>query len=118
FLLLEFSWSFQVLAIFSATLVHAAIALDLGGMCFFFIIMCHLAARRQRYLPRRCVSLHLMKGKCNGISALLLKLVLHDIILLMSLNFYVKMHLGKKKKKKRKNEFDGPMHGVEVVSLG
>ena len=39
--------------------------------------------------------LHFMKGGCNGIGAWVFNSVLNGAILLLFLNFYLKIHLGK-----------------------
>ncbi|POO02603.1 ELO family [Trema orientale] len=114
FLWLEFSQSFQVLAILSATLAYAAVygyrfwtALGLRGACFPFVVTCQIALLGCNVACHVGVlTLHLMKGGCNGIGAWFLNSVLNAVILLLFLNFYVKMHLGKKKKKMK--SVDGP----------
>ena len=61
--------------------------------------------------------LHFMiNGGCNGIGAWVLNSVLNVVILLLFLNFYVKMHLGKKRKKKKEVVGPGgPSSGPVVI---
>ncbi|KAJ8762289.1 hypothetical protein K2173_007446 [Erythroxylum novogranatense] len=100
FLWLEFSQSFQVLAILLTTLSYSIIygyrfwtAMGLPGGCFPFVLniqvvllvcnsVCHLGV----------LLLHLCKGGCNGIGAWTLNSVLNSVILLLVLKFYVKIH--------------------------
>ncbi|KAK6924313.1 ELO family [Dillenia turbinata] len=104
FLWLEFSQSFQVLAILSASLVYFVvygyrfwIQVGLPGSCFPIIVVgqvvllgCNLACHIGVLL------LHLLKGGCNGIGAWIFNSVLNCVILLFFLNFFVKkMHMKK-----------------------
>ncbi|XP_062102331.1 elongation of fatty acids protein 3-like [Humulus lupulus] len=106
FVWLEFSQSFQVLAILSTTLVYAAVYgyrfwtdVGLRGACFPFVANCQIALLGCNVACHVGVLLlHFMKGGCNGIGAWVLNAVLNAVILLLFLNFYVKMYTGKKKK--------------------
>ncbi|XP_030443690.1 elongation of fatty acids protein 3-like [Syzygium oleosum] len=105
FLWLEFSQSFQVLAILSATLVYAAVygyrfwtAIGLPVACFPFVAHCQVVLLGCNLVCHVGVlTLHLVKGGCNGIGAWVFNSVLNGAVLMLFLNFYVKMHLGKKK---------------------
>ncbi|KAF8015518.1 hypothetical protein BT93_H1133 [Corymbia citriodora subsp. variegata] len=105
FLWLEFSQSFQVLAILSATLVYAAVygyrfwtAIGLPVACFPFVAHCQVALLGCNLVCHVGVlTLHLVKGGCNGIGAWVFNSVLNGAVLMLFLNFYLKMHLGKKR---------------------
>lgn len=105
FLWLEFSQSFQVLAILSATLVYAAVygyrfwtAIGLPVACFPFVAHCQVALLGCNLVCHVGVlTLHLVKGGCNGIGAWVFNSVLNGAVLMLFLKFYVKMHLGKKR---------------------
>lgn len=105
FLWLEFSQSFQVLAILIATLVYSIIygyrfwtAVGLPCACFPFVLNCQIVLLGCNVACHVGVlSLHFMKGGCNGIGAWWFNSVLNGAILFLFLNFYVKMYLGKRK---------------------
>ncbi|WCJ30981.1 GNS1/SUR4 membrane protein family [Euphorbia peplus] len=100
FLWLEFSQSFQVLAILLATLIYSIVygyrfwtAIGLPSACFPFVINCRMVVLCCNLACHVGVLLlHFMKGGCNGIGAWFLNSVLNGAILLLCLNFYVKMH--------------------------
>ncbi|KAJ9177161.1 hypothetical protein P3X46_012405 [Hevea brasiliensis] len=106
FLWLEFSQSFQVLAILLATLSYSVVygyrfwtAIGLPSACFPFLVNCRtvlLGCNLDCHVG--VLMLHFIKGGCNGIGPWLFNSVLNGAILLLFLNFYVKMHLGNKKK--------------------
>ncbi|KAF8410634.1 hypothetical protein HHK36_003166 [Tetracentron sinense] len=104
FLWLEFSQSFQVLAILSTTLVHSVVygyrfwtAIGLRSACFPFVVNCQILLLACNLVCHFGVlSLHFMKGGCNGIGAWVFNSVLNAAILLLFLNFYVKVHLRKR----------------------
>ncbi|KAJ4845212.1 histone deacetylase [Turnera subulata] len=106
FLWLEFSQSFQVLAILCATLVYSVVygyrfwtAIGLPGACFPFVVNCQIVLLGCNLVCHIGVlMLHFMKGGCNGIGAWVFNSVLNGVILLLFVNFYVRMHLGKGKK--------------------
>ncbi|XP_065876052.1 fatty acid elongase 3-like [Euphorbia lathyris] len=108
FLWLEFSQSFQVIAILLATLIYSIVygyrfwtAIGLPSACFPFVINCQIVLLGCNLACHVGVLLlHFMKGGCNGIGAWSLNSVLNGAILLLFLNFYVKMHLGKKSAEK------------------
>ncbi|XP_050204786.1 elongation of fatty acids protein 3-like [Mercurialis annua] len=118
FLWLEFSQSFQVLAILLATLVYSVVyayrfwtAIGFRSACFPFVVNCQILSLGCNLCCHVGVLLlHLMKGGCNGIGAWIFNSVLNGAILLLFLNFYVKMHLANKKKKKKKLQ-----HEIAVV---
>ncbi|PON36458.1 ELO family [Parasponia andersonii] len=106
FLWLEFSQSFQVLAIMFTTLVYSVVygyrfwvSVGLPGACFPLVVnsqvlllgfnlICHVGV----------LLLHLLKGGCNGIGAWLCNSVLNAVILLLFLNFHIKkLHLTSSK---------------------
>ncbi|KAL6502692.1 histone deacetylase [Orobanche hederae] len=105
FLWLEFSQSFQVVAILLTTLACAAVygyrfctAIGLPTACFPFVLTCQLALLSCNLLCHVGVLLlHCIKGGCNGIGAWLLNSVLNGAILFLCLNFYIRMLLRKRK---------------------
>ncbi|WVZ24088.1 hypothetical protein V8G54_002632 [Vigna mungo] len=106
FLWLEFSQSFQVLAILFATLVYALVyayrfwtAIGLRGACFPFVLNCQIALLACNVACHVGVFfLHFFfKGGCNGIGAWLFNCVLNLALLTLSLNFYVRMYVGKRR---------------------
>lgn len=105
FLWLEFSQSFQVLAILSTTLVYSVVfgyrfwtGVGLPSACFPFVMNCQiLLLGCNLAFHVGVLSLHFLKGGCNGIGAWVFNSLLNAVILSLLLNFYVKMHLGKLK---------------------
>ncbi|KAG7027099.1 Elongation of fatty acids protein 3-like protein, partial [Cucurbita argyrosperma subsp. argyrosperma] len=105
FLWLEFSQSFQVLAILSTSLLYAVVygyrfwtAIGLRRACFPFVMNCQIALLGCNLACHVGVlMLHFMKGGCNGIGAWGFNSVLNGAILLLFLNFYLKIHVGKTK---------------------
>ncbi|CAL5321718.1 unnamed protein product [Camellia sinensis] len=105
FLWLEFSQSFQVLAILIATSVCSLvygyrfwIAIGLPGACFPFVVTCQIVLLGCNVLCHAGVLLlHFWKGEFNGIGAWGFNSVLNAAILSLFLNFYVKMHLRRRK---------------------
>nr|GMC91496.1 elongation of fatty acids protein 3-like [Ipomoea batatas] len=105
FLWLEFSQSFQVLAILLTTSVYSVVygyrfwtAIGLPSACFPFVINCQIVLLGCNLLCHVGVLLlHFIKGGCNGIGAWLFNSVLNAAILLLFLNFYLKMHLPKRR---------------------
>jgi len=107
FLWLEFSQSFQVLAILFTTLAYCVMygyrfwtAFGLGGASLPLVLnfqmvllgcnlVCHVGV----------LLLHLFRGGCNGIGAWVFNSILNSAILLLFVNFYVRAN-GKKKKDK------------------
>ncbi|KAL5173342.1 Elongation of fatty acids protein 3-like [Glycine soja] len=110
FLWLEFSQSFQVLAILFATLVYAAVygyrfwtAIGLRGACFPFVLSCQIVLLACNVACHVAVFfLHFfLKGGCNGIGAWVFNSILNLALLMLSLNFYVRMHVHKRRRKLR-----------------
>ncbi|CAN4079571.1 unnamed protein product [Withania somnifera] len=107
FLWLEFSQSFQVLAILFTTLLYSVVygyrfwtAIGLPSACFPFVISCQILLLGCNVVCHVGVlSLHFMKGGCNGIGAWVFNSVLNAAILVLFLNFYVKVHLKTRKVK-------------------
>lgn len=106
FLWLEFSQSFQVLAIVLTTSVYSVVygyrfwtAIGLPGACFPFVVSCQMVLLGCNLVCHVGVLLlHFFKGGCNGIGAWVFNSVLNGAILLLFLKFYVTMHLRKKRK--------------------
>lgn len=104
FLWLEFSQSFQVLAILLTTLLYSVvygyrfcIEIGLPRACFPFVVNCQVVLLVCNLVCHFMVLLlHLFKGGCNGIGAWGFNSVLNGAILLFFLKFYVKkMHSRK-----------------------
>ncbi|KAL2905622.1 Elongation of fatty acids protein 3-like [Bienertia sinuspersici] len=103
FLWLEFSQSFQVLAIIFTTLVSSLVygyrfwtAIGLPSACFPFVLNCQIVLLGCNLICHVGVLLmHFLKGGCNGIGAWGLNSVLNTAILSVFLNFYVKRYLRK-----------------------
>ncbi|PQQ13584.1 elongation of fatty acids protein 3-like [Prunus yedoensis var. nudiflora] len=101
FLWLEFSQSFQVLAILSTTLLYSVVygyrfwtAIGLPGARFPFVVNCQVVLLGCNLVCHFGVlSLHILKGGCNGMGAWVCNSVLNGAILLLFLKFYVKMYL-------------------------
>ncbi|XP_028775591.1 elongation of fatty acids protein 3-like [Neltuma alba] len=106
FLWLEFSQSFQVLAILFTTLVYSLVygyrfwtAVGFRSACFPFVLNCQIVLLGCNLISHVGVFLlHFYRGGCNGIGAWILNSVLNCAILLLCLNFYVRMYLGKRAK--------------------
>lgn len=101
FLWLEFSQSYQILAILSTTLVYSVVygyrfwtGFGLPGSAFpSFVVNCQLVLVGCNLVSHAGVlTMHLVNGGCNGIGAWGLNSVLNGAILLLFLKFYVRMH--------------------------
>lgn len=98
FLWLEFSQSFQVLAILMTTSTYAIVygyrfwtGIGLPGACFPFVMNCQIILLSCNLICHVGVLvMHVTKGGCNGIGAWILNSVLNGAILIMFLKFYVK----------------------------
>ncbi|OVA04562.1 GNS1/SUR4 membrane protein [Macleaya cordata] len=105
FVWLEFSQSFQVVAILLTTLAYSVVygyrfwtEIGLPSACFPFEVNCQVLLLGCNLICHVGVLLlHFLKGGCNGIGAWVFNSVLNGTILLLFLNFYVKMHLKKRK---------------------
>ncbi|KAM7506935.1 hypothetical protein LguiA_017388 [Lonicera macranthoides] len=105
FLWLEFSQSFQVLGILLTTFLYSVVygyrfwtAIGLPRACFPFVVNCQVGVLGCNLICHVGVLMvHLIKGGCNGIRAWVFNSVLNAAILFLFLNFYVKMHLKKKR---------------------
>lgn len=105
FLWLEFSQSFQVLAIVFTTLISSVVygyrfwtAIGLPGACFPFVLNCQMVLLGCNLICHIGVLvMHLMKGGCNGIGAWGFNSVLNAAILMLFLKFYVRKYMGKNK---------------------
>ncbi|TYI33462.1 hypothetical protein ES332_A04G134700v1 [Gossypium tomentosum] len=109
FIWLEFSQSFQVLAILFTTLVYSVVygyrfwtVIGLRNACFPFVLnyqivllscnlVCHIGV----------LTVHFMKGGCNEIGAWVLNSVLNGVIFLLFFKFYVQ---SRRKKISRNGE--------------
>ncbi|KAH6823027.1 GNS1/SUR4 membrane protein family [Perilla frutescens var. hirtella] len=100
FLWLEFSQSFQVLAILSMTIVFALVygyrfCIEIGVIVeesyFPFVLFCQIVmVVTNSAWHAGVLVLHFWKGGCNGMGAWLFNAVLNSFVLLFVLNFYVK----------------------------
>ncbi|KAK4368439.1 hypothetical protein RND71_012231 [Anisodus tanguticus] len=105
FLWLEFSQSFQVLAIILTTFIYSVVygyrfwtGIGLPSKCFHFVNHCQIVLLCCNVVCHVGVLLlHFLRGGCNGIGAWVLNSVLNGAILFLFLNFYVKLHLEKRK---------------------
>ncbi|KAF7809754.1 elongation of fatty acids protein 3-like [Senna tora] len=114
FLWLEFSQSFQVVAILLTTLVHSVVygyrlwkgVGPRGGIaCLSFVVNCHVVLVGCNVVCHVWVFLlHNFRGGCNGIEAWVFNSVLNAVILLLFLNFYVRIHLPNTRRKKLEGE--------------
>ncbi|XP_057793893.1 elongation of fatty acids protein 3-like [Salvia miltiorrhiza] len=97
FLWLEFSQSFQVLAILSMSMVFAlvygyrfGVEMGLGRSDFPFVMLCQIAlVVTNSAWHMGVLVLHFWKGGCNGMGAWLFNTVLNSFVLLFLLNSYV-----------------------------
>ncbi|KAL5558102.1 hypothetical protein UlMin_034313 [Ulmus minor] len=104
FLWLEFSQSFQVLAIIFTTLVHSIVygyrfwtAIGLPGARFPFVMNCQVALLGFNLVCHVGVLLlHFTKGGCNGIGAWVCNSVFNGAILFRFWKFYMEVQLKKK----------------------
>lgn len=108
FLWLEFSQSFQVLAILSMTvafaLVYAFRFCTETGLTkqqhherFAFVMLCRVAlVVTNTAWHLGVLVLHFWKGGCNGMGAWLFNTVLNSFVLLLTLNFYVRKCLSER----------------------
>lgn len=126
FLWLEFSQSFQVLAILFTTLVYSLVygyrfwtGIGFPGACFPFVLNCQIVLLGCNLVCHIGVLvLHFLKGGCNGIGAWLCNSVMNGVILLLFLKFYVKMHLADRRKRRRKTvDGDGEETEPEAESI-
>ncbi|CAL1408878.1 unnamed protein product [Linum trigynum] len=126
FLWLEFSQSFQVLGIMLATMVYSAVygyrfwtAIGLPGACFPFVLNCQIALLGGNLVCHVGVLLlHFMKGGCNGIGAWVFNSVLNGAVMLLFLNFYVRMHIMKRKSKVKEEVVVGRNNGGQNQIAG
>lgn len=114
FLWLEFSQSFQLVAIMLSSLLYSIVygyrfwrAIGLPSTCFPFVLSCQTVLLGCNVLCHVGVLLlHLRKGGCNGIGAWIFNSVLNAAILLLFVNSFVrKMH-----SRRRKVEDDSLLH--------
>lgn len=100
FLWLEFSQSFQVSAILITTLVYSLVygyrfwtEIGLPSNCFTFTVNLQMLLLGFTFVGHVGVlTLHFLRGGCNGIGAWVFNAVLNAAILLMFLRFYVKVY--------------------------
>ncbi|KAJ0980349.1 hypothetical protein J5N97_008604 [Dioscorea zingiberensis] len=112
FLWLEFSQSFQVLAILSTTLAYVVVfgyrfwvgvglpvAGGTGACCFPLVLGCQIALLGCNLVCHLGVLLlHFWKGGCNGIGAWVFNSVLNAALLLVFLNCHVRRFIDKGKR--------------------
>ncbi|CAL0323757.1 unnamed protein product [Lupinus luteus] len=104
FLWLEFSQSFQVLAILLSTFVYTLVyghrlwmELGLPSKCFSFTVNCQMLLLCCNLVCHVGVLLlHFLRGGCNGIGAWVFNSGLNAVILLLFLKFYANMHCQRK----------------------
>ena len=114
FLWLEFSQSFQVLAIIVTTLVYSVVygyrfwvSVGLPGACFPLVVNCQVLLLGFNLICHIGVLvLHFLNGGCNGIGAWVCNSVLNGVILLLFLKFYVKK-INLRSAKLREEEVQG-----------
>ncbi|XP_026432940.1 elongation of fatty acids protein 3-like [Papaver somniferum] len=105
FLWLEFSQSFQVVAILCTSLIYSVVygyrfwtEIGLRSACFPFVENCQVVLLGCNLVCHVAVLfLHFVKGGCNGIGAWVFNSVLNAALLLLYMNFYVKMHMRKRR---------------------
>ncbi|CAJ1929960.1 unnamed protein product [Sphenostylis stenocarpa] len=106
FLWLEFSQSFQVLAILFTTLAFSVMygyrfwtAIATRGACLPLVLNCQIVLLGCNLVGHVGVLLlHFFTGGCNGIGAWVFNSVLNGAILMLFLNFHMRVYLGKKRK--------------------
>ncbi|KAL1539574.1 elongation of fatty acids protein 3-like [Salvia divinorum] len=105
FLWLEFSQSFQVLAILSMSVVFALVyafrfCTEVGlkqTSHFPFVMLCQIAlVVTNTAWHLGVLVLHFWKGGCNGMGAWIFNTVLNSFVLLLLLNFYVRKCLSER----------------------
>uniref|UniRef100_A0A2N9H4E5 Elongation of fatty acids protein 3-like n=1 Tax=Fagus sylvatica TaxID=28930 RepID=A0A2N9H4E5_FAGSY len=104
FLWLEFSQSFQVIAILLTTFLYSVVygyrfwtAIGLPSACFPFVVNCQVVLLGCNLVCHFGVFLfHFLKGGCNGIGAWGFNSVLNGAILLFFLKYYVKEYFKKR----------------------
>ncbi|CAN1273580.1 Elongation of fatty acids protein 3-like [Linum perenne] len=115
FLWLEFSQSFQVLAILLTTLLYAVVygyrfwtAIGLPGARFPFVVNCQVVLLCCNLVCHSGVLLlHLSGGGCNGIGAWGFNSVLNGVIFLFVLKFYIGMRSRRWKRESGVEYIDG-----------
>lgn len=106
FMWLEFSQSFQVLAILFTTLAFCVIygsrfwtAIAARGACLQLVLNCQIVLLGCNLVCHVGVLLlHFFTGGCNGIGAWVLNSVLNGAVLMLFLNFYMGVDLGRRRK--------------------
>ncbi|KAJ1419733.1 ELO family [Sesbania bispinosa] len=104
FLWLEFSQSFQVLGILFSTLVYSVVygyrfwtEIGLPSKSFTFTVNCQMVLLGCNLVCHFGVlSLHFLRGGCNGIGAWVFNSVLNAAILMLFLKSYVNMYCQRK----------------------
>ncbi|CAN0922104.1 Elongation of fatty acids protein 3-like [Linum grandiflorum] len=115
FLWLEFSQSFQVLAILLTTLLYAVVygyrfwtAIGLPAAKFPFVVNCQVVLLCCNLVCHSAVLLmHLTGAGCNGIGAWGFNSVLNGVILLLVLKFYIGIRSRRWKKESGFEYIDG-----------
>ncbi|KAI9075780.1 hypothetical protein K1719_042266 [Acacia pycnantha] len=125
FLWLEFSQSFQVLVILFTTLVYSLVygyrfwtTIGFHSVCFPFVFNCQIVLLGCNLISHVGVFLlHFFKGGYIGIGAWILNSVLNCAILMLFLNFYVRMYLGKRAKIDVIDGIESKLESTSVLSL-
>lgn len=129
FLWLEFSQSFQVLAILFTTLAYSVTyghrfwtSFAARGACCPVVLNCQIALLGCNLVCHVAVLLlHIFNGGCNGIGAWVFNSVLNVAILLLIINFYVRAYFRKKEKIKSDNNYNNNSniaHSCSVLGAG
>ncbi|KAK1268357.1 hypothetical protein QJS04_geneDACA006603 [Acorus gramineus] len=122
FLWLEFSQSFQILAILSSTLAGVVVngyrlwvSVGLPGGCVPVVLGCRIVLYACNLVCSVGVlMLHFKKGGCNGIGAWVFTSVLNGVLTLLFLNFCVRRHLKRRRSGRRGLGFDDDDCSVSV----
>lgn len=110
FLWLEFSQSFQVLAILFATLVYSLVygyrfwtAIGLRSACFPFVLNCQillLGCNVACHVGVFLLHFFFEVGGCNGMGAWVFNSILNTAVLVIFIHFYVRMYfVGKSERR-------------------
>lgn len=110
FLWLEFSQSFQVLAILFATLVYSLVygyrfwtAIGLRSACFPFVLNCQillLGCNVACHVGVFLLHFFFEVGGCNGMGAWVFNSILNTAVLVIFIHFYVRMYfVGKRERR-------------------
>ncbi|WCJ35300.1 GNS1/SUR4 membrane protein family [Euphorbia peplus] len=121
FLWLEFSQSFQVVAILLTTMLYSIVygyrfltAIGFPKARFSFELNCQIVVLGCNLVCNfGVVLLHFLKGGCNGMVAWSLNCVLNGVISIMFLRFYVNVYMIKKKAQQEYDVSSAHFYGVK-----